>query len=157
MSKTKSLRSGKGSAVALEPEVAIAVLGLFSAASDDEGITIQEEYALSEMLGSISQFEDFSDEDYEELTQKVVSLLEEEDAEDVVAQAIASLPNRAYREAAYTTAILVVGIDGEVPDEEQEYISQLQESLNISDERAQEIIDEVFGADEEEYEDEEEE
>ncbi|MBE9105258.1 hypothetical protein IQ229_09985, partial [Nostoc cf. edaphicum LEGE 07299] len=65
---------------------------------------------------------------------------------------IESLPNRGYREAAYITAILVVGIDEEVPENEQDYISELQEALNISDERAQELIDAVFGEEEEEEE-----
>ncbi|MHC5613023.1 MAG: hypothetical protein ACYTXA_18955 [Nostoc sp.] len=52
------------------------------------------------------------------------------------------------------TAILVVGIDEEVPEAEQDYISELQEALKISDKRAQELIDEVFGAEEEEEEEE---
>ncbi|MEH2360660.1 tellurite resistance TerB family protein [Nostoc sp.] len=157
MSKRKLPKGRSASSVALEPKVAIAVIGLFSAAADGEGITIEEQYGLSEMLGAVSQFEDFSDEDYEELTQKVVSLLEEEEAEVLIKQAIESLPNKDYREAAYITAILVVGIDEEVPEAEQDYISELQEALKISDKRAQELIDEVFGAEEEEEEDEEDE
>ncbi|MDZ8052628.1 MAG: tellurite resistance TerB family protein [Aulosira sp. ZfuVER01] len=143
------------SSVALEPEVAIAVIGLFSAASDDEGVSRTEEFALSEMLAGISQFEDFSERDFEELTQKVYDLLEEEEPEDVIEQAIASLPDEEYREAAYITALLVVGIDGEVPDSEQDYISELQDALNITNRRAQQIIDHIFGEDDEdEYEDE---
>ncbi|BAY16230.1 hypothetical protein NIES2109_25040 [Nostoc sp. HK-01] len=145
------------SSVALEPEVAIALIGLFSGAADGEGISYSEEYALSEMLGEIAQFEDYSEDDFEELGETLVSLLEEEDPEDLIAKAIESLPNRGYREAAYITAILVVGIDEEVPDSEQDYISELQEALNISNERAQELIDEVFGEDEEECEDDEDE
>jgi predicted secreted protein len=153
----KRLPRGRSATVALEPEVAIAIIGLFSAAADDEGITSTEQYALSEMLGSIGQFEDYSDEDFEDLGEKIAILIEEEEPEELIAQAINSLPNRGYREAAYITAILVVGIDEEVPDSEQDYISELQEALNISNERAQELIDEVFGADEEECEDDEEE
>jgi len=146
-------RGRSASSVALEPEVAIAIIGLFSAAADGEGITSTEGYALSEMLESISQFEDYSEEDFEELGEKVATLLEEEQPEELIVQAINSLPNRGYREAAYITAILVVGIDEEVFDSEQDYISELQEALNISNERAQELIDEVFGAeDEDEYE-----
>lgn len=148
-------RGGSASSVALEPEVAIAIIGLFSAAADGEGISSTEEYALSEMLGEIGQFEDYSEEDFEELGEKVAALIEQEEPEALIAQAIDSLPNKAYREAAYITAILVVGIDEEVPEDEQDYISELQEALNISNERAQELIDEVFGA--EEYEDDEEE
>ncbi|MBD2448025.1 tellurite resistance TerB family protein [Nostoc sp. FACHB-152] len=149
-------RGRSASSVALEPEVAIAIIGLFSAAAD-EGITSTEEYALSEMLESVSQFEDYTDEDFAELGEKVAALIEEEDPEELIAQAINSLPNKGYREAAYITAILVVGIDEEVFDSEQDYISELQEALNISDERAQELIDEVFGTEEEECEDEDEE
>ncbi|OCQ90511.1 hypothetical protein BCD64_27975 [Nostoc sp. MBR 210] len=150
-------RGRSASSVALEPEVAIALIGLFSAASDGEGVSNAEEYALSEMLGEIAQFEDYSDEDFDELGETLTSLLEEEDPEELIVKAIESLPNRGYREAAYITAILVVGIDEEVPDEEQDYISELQEALNISNERAQELIDEIFGADEDEEEDDDEE
>ncbi|MEH2424848.1 MAG: tellurite resistance TerB family protein [Nostoc sp.] len=157
MSKRKLPKGRSTSSVALEPEVAIAVIGLFSAAADGDGITLEEQYALSKMLGAVSQFEDYSDEDYEELTEKVASLLEEEDPEVLIEQAIASLPNKGYREAAYTTAILVVGIDEEVPETEQDYISELQEALKISDKRAQELIDEVFKDEEEEDEEDEEE
>ncbi|AFY33999.1 tellurite resistance TerB family protein [Calothrix sp. PCC 7507] len=153
MPKRQFRSSSSRNSVALEPEVAIAVIGIFSAAGDGE-ITRAEEYALSEMLGGISQFEDFSEDDYQELTDKVCSLLEEEDADEVLSQAIASLPDKEYREAAYVTAILVVGIDGEVPESEQDYISELQEALKISDKRAQTLIDEVFGEDEDEDEDE---
>lgn len=143
------------SSVALEPEVAIAIIGLFSAAADGEGITSTEEYALSEFLSGVGLFEDYSEEDFEDLTEQVVSLIEEEEPEELVAQAIDSLPNEGYREAAYITAILVVGIDEEVPEAEQDYISELQEALNISDERAQELIDELFGEYDEDEEEEE--
>ncbi|BAY23024.1 hypothetical protein NIES2100_27880 [Calothrix sp. NIES-2100] len=154
MFQRKFPNRGSNSSVALEPEVAIAVIGLFSAAADDEGVSRTEEFALSEMLAGISQFEDFSEKDFEKLTQKVYDLLEEEDPEEVIEQAIASLPDEEYREAAYITALLVVGIDGEVPESEQEYISELQDSLNISNKRAQQIIDHIFGDDDEqEYED----
>ena len=154
MSKRKLPKGRSVSSVALEPEVAIAILGLFSAAADDEGISSTEEYALSEFLGQIDLFEDYSDEDFEELTEKVVSLIEEEEPEDLIAQSIESLPNKHYCEAAYITAILMVGIDEEVPEAEQYYISELQEALNISDERAQELIDEVYEEEEEEEEEE---
>lgn len=150
MSKRPFRKNSSTNSVALEPEIAIAVIGLFSAAADDGEISRVEEYALSEMLSGISQFEDFSEDDYQELTDKVYTLLDEEDADEVFEQAIASLPDQDYREAAYITAILVVGIDGEVPESQQDYISELQEALKISDRRAQEIIDEVFGENEDE-------
>lgn len=156
MFQHKSSNRRSNSSIALEPEVAIAVIGLFSAASDEEGVSRTEELALSEMLAGISQFEDFAEKDFEKLTQKVYDLLEEENPEDVIEQAIASLPDEEYREAAYITALLVIGIDGEIPDSEQDYISELQEALNITNRRAQKIIDQIFGEDDEQdYEEEE--
>ncbi|MBD2195234.1 MULTISPECIES: tellurite resistance TerB family protein [Calothrix] len=150
MFQRKFPNRGSNSSVVLEPEVAIAVIGLFSAASDDEGVSRTEEFALSEMLAGISQFEDFSEKDFDELTEKVYDLLEEENPEEVIELAIASLPDEEYREAAYITALLVVGIDGEVPEGEQEYVSELQDALNISNRRAQQIIDHIFGEDDDE-------
>jgi tellurite resistance protein len=142
----KSPNRRSNSSIALEPELAIAVIGLFSAASDNEGVSPREELALSEMLSGISQFEDFSEKDFEELTEKVYDLLEEEDPEDVI-------PDEEHREAAYITALLVVGIDGDIPDSEQDYLTELQDALNISNRRAQQIIDHIFGEDDEqEYE-----
>jgi tellurite resistance protein len=152
MSTNKSPQEGNTSSVALEPEVGIAIIGLFSATADKKGVSADEQEALTDFLGQIGLFDEYSDEDLENLTTEVAKLFKEEDPDDLIAQAIASLPDETYREAAYLAAILVAGIDEEIVEEEQEYISELQGALNISDERAQELIDEVFGEEEEEEE-----
>ena len=56
------------------------------------------------------------------------------------------------REAAYITALMVISIDGDIPEEEEDYIADLQKALNISDKRSDEIIDELFGEEDEEEE-----
>ncbi|MFH7027377.1 MAG: hypothetical protein ACHBN1_18735 [Heteroscytonema crispum UTEX LB 1556] len=73
-----------------------------------------------------------------------------------IEQAIASLPDEGYREAAYITALMVVAIDDELPESEQDYMAGLQQALDISDERAEEIIDEIFSEEKEDEEEEEE-
>jgi hypothetical protein len=153
--RTLPKKSSKVS-IAIEPEVAIAIIGLFSAVADGKGISTLEESALTDFLSQIGLFDDYSDEDFAELTEKVTTLIEENDPEELVAQAIAALPDEGYREAAYITGILMVGIDEEVVEDEQEYISELQEALGISDDRAQELIDEVFGEDDEDEDEDEE-
>jgi hypothetical protein len=153
MSKSQLLNSHSSASVKLEPEVAIAIIGLFSAAADGEGILTPEEYPLAEMLDGIGLFEEYSEEDFDKLTAKVNALIKETEIENLVSGAIASLPDKDHREIAYVTALLVVGMDEDTLDAEQEYLFELQEILKISDERAEELIDEVF----EEYEDEEEE
>ncbi|HLP87640.1 MAG TPA: hypothetical protein VK184_03405 [Nostocaceae cyanobacterium] len=142
----------------IEPEAAVALVGLFSAAADGNGISTAEQDAISEMLEGIGVFEDYTDEDFQALTAKINSLIEEKEPEDLVASAIASLPNEEYRESAYVIALLVTSIDDDIPEDEEDYLYELQEALNISDERADEIIEEIFGEyDEEEYDEEEEE
>ncbi|MBD2292732.1 hypothetical protein H6G06_04340 [Anabaena sphaerica FACHB-251] len=152
MSKCELLKSSS-SKVKLEPEVAIAIIGLFSASTEEEGIISTEEYPLPEMLEGIELFENYSEEDFEQLTAKVNALIGEQKLENLIPGAIASLTKKSYREAAYITAILIVGMEEEIPESEEDYLFELQEALKISDERAEELIDEVF----EEYEDEEEE
>jgi uncharacterized membrane protein YebE (DUF533 family) len=153
----RKLPEGSSSSIALEPEVAIALIGLYSAAADGEGISAPEEDTLSEMLEGIGVFDEYSEADFEELTKKATTLIEEEEPEELISQAIASLPNQEYRETAYITAILVVGADEEMGESEEDYLYELQGALNISDDRAEEIIDAIFGDyEDDEYEEEEE-
>jgi hypothetical protein len=156
MSKNKLPQESTTSSVALEPEAGIAIIGLFSANADEKGVSADEQEVLTDFLGQIGLFDDYSDEDLENLTHEVTRLLKEEDADELIALAIDSLPDENYREAAYLAAILVAGIDEEILEPEQEFISELQTALNISDDRAQELIDEVFGEEDEENEEDEE-
>jgi hypothetical protein len=153
MSKSELVKSKIKTPVKLEPEVAIAILGLFSASDEDEGIIPPEEFPLSEMLEGIDPFVEYSEENFNDLTKKVNSLIAEQEVETLIPNAITSLTEKSYSESAYITAILILGIDEDIPESEEEYLFELQDALKISDDRAEELIDEVFG----EYEDEEEE
>ncbi|AFY99317.1 tellurite resistance TerB family protein [Calothrix sp. PCC 6303] len=152
MAKRSFPNSRRNTQVTLEPEVAIAVVGIFSSLADGDELGHEEDYALGEMLCSVSGFEDYSEEDYVNLYNRAIAVINEEGAEEAFTQAIGSLPNKNYREAAYVTAVTVVSIDGEFPEEEEDFLAGLQEALKISDTRAEEIIDEIFCEDEEEEE-----
>jgi hypothetical protein len=155
MPKRKFRTNNSATQVAIEKEVAVAVIGIYSAFADGEDLGNAEEYALNEMLSSISQFGEYSDEDFHELRDQAWDFIESEGTDNALGMAIASLPSEDYQEVAYITALTIIAIDGELPEEEEEYITSLQEALNISDERAQEIIDELFGDKDEEEEEEE--
>ncbi len=146
----RRLSSGKTqSQVALEPEVAIAVIAICSAYADGDGVSEDEGYALDEMLSGIGLYEEYSDEDLQELGEKVGAMIREDGADAVFAQAIESLPNRDLKETAFIVATVVLAIDGEVPEAEEEYLEDLRMALKISDDRAQELIDELFSEDDE--------
>ncbi|BDA66676.1 hypothetical protein RIVM261_054750 [Rivularia sp. IAM M-261] len=140
--------------VALETDVATAIIGIFSAYADEEGLSEEESEALCEMLSSCSQYEDYSEEDLQSLVDDSLEVYEQEGVAGAMELAIGSLNSKADREVAYITAVCVIAIDGEVPSSEQDYISDLQAALKISDERADEILAELLGEEEEEEEEE---
>ncbi len=148
-------KSSSANAVALEPQLAIATIGLFSMLVDGEMEDI-ENYALGEFLSEVDLYADYSEEDFDNLAAEALALLQE-DASAGIGQAIASLENKGSREAAYITALMIISVDDDIPEEEEDYIADLQKALNISDKRSDEIIDELFGEECEEDEEEEEE
>ncbi|NET00468.1 MAG: hypothetical protein F6K62_00180 [Sphaerospermopsis sp. SIO1G2] len=153
MYKSELVKSKLKTPIKLEPEVAIAILGLFSASNEGEGVIPTEEFPLEDMLEGIGPFENYSEQDFEKLTLKVNPIINEHETETLVPSAIASITKKKDRETTYIIALLILDMDEDIPESEEEYLFELQEALKISDERAEELIDEVF----EELEEEEEE
>jgi tellurite resistance protein len=149
MPKRKLPRRG-GTQVALSPELAVAAIGVFSAYADGEIAGDAEAYALAEMLTGIELYSDYTEEDFEELGTEIADLVDEAGVEAVVAQAITTVRDEGIEETAFIVALVVIAADGEVPEDEQEYVNNLCEALGISVERANEIIDEIFAEEEEE-------
>jgi hypothetical protein len=147
MARKLPKKKGSQNLVALEPQLAIATIGIFSMLVDGEMGNI-ENYALGEFLSEVDLYADYSEEDFDNLAAEALALLEDPSA--AIGQAIASLEDEASREAAYITALLVISIDDDIPEDEENYIADLQKALNISDERADEIICELFGEEDEE-------
>jgi tellurite resistance protein len=157
MSKRKLPRSS-GTQVALRPELAIAIIGLFSTFADGEVSEDAEAYMLGDMLSSIDEYADYTNEDFAALSAEIADLIREEGVEAVAAQAITTARDEEVEESAYVVALMVIVADGEVPQEEEEYMDSLRKALGISRDRATEIMDEIFGEEEEEeYEEDEEE
>lgn len=152
MPKRKFYGSRRNTQVTLEPELAIAIIGITSSIADGDGLGHKEDYVLGEMLCSMAGFEEYSEQDYVELHNRAVEILQQEGIDEAFNLAIACLPNQDYKEAAYVTALVVIACDGDVPDEEAEFLANLQDALNISNKRAEEIFEEVYGEEEEEEE-----
>lgn len=153
----RKLPRGGGTQVALSPDLAIAAIGLFSVYADGASAEDVETDALGEMLSAIDLYEDYSEEDFAALGAEIASLINEEGIEAVAAQAIATARDEGIQEAAFMIAVIVIAADGEVPEEEQEYVNSLFQALGISENRANAIINELFSEDEEADEEEEDE
>ncbi|GEM_PF-528344 len=153
----RQLPRGGNSQLAVRPEVAIAAIGVFSAFADGESIDNAENYALSEMLAAIDLYADYSDDDFQNLSNELAELINAEGAEAVVQQAIETVKEEELEEVALILALVVVASDGEIPEAEADYIDSLYQALGISETRAEEIIDELFSDEDESDEDEDEE
>ena len=156
MAKRKLPSGSAKSEQTLTSEEAIAAIGLVTMAADADIEEIEAEI-LVEALEEIEVFETYSEEEFEEILNKIVSIAQDEGIEPLLNSAVAALPNHDLREAALMTAMLVVSSDDDLPEEEEDYLNVLQKLLGISDERYDEIIDELYEYyDDEEDEDEDE-
>lgn len=149
-------KGGKKSAQPFSPEEAIAAIGLVTMAADGTVEDVESE-ALVEVLQEIEFFEEYSEEEFDDLLSKIVSIGQDEGVDVLLNSSIEALSNKDYKEAALMTAFLIVSADEDVPAEEEEYLSALQGLLGISDDRYDELLEELFGEEDDEEEDEEEE
>ncbi|MFM7559212.1 hypothetical protein [Cylindrospermopsis raciborskii] len=164
MSKTQSksqlVKGTSQNPLDLKPEVAISILGLFSAANEQEGIIYTKDYPIPDLFDGLQILDEYTEEEFNALSSTVDSYIDENKnrLEDLIPSAISSLlkleDEGIYCEIAYVLALLIMDIDEELSEADQDYLLALQEALKIPDDRAEELIDEIF---DEEYEDEEEE
>jgi uncharacterized tellurite resistance protein B-like protein len=148
-------KGGKKSAQPFSPEEAIAAIGLVTIAADGSVEDVESE-ALVEVLQEIEFFEEYSEEEFDDLLSKIVSIGQDEGVDVLLNSSVEALSNKDYKEAALMTAFLIVSADEDVPAEEEEYLSALQGLLGISDDRYDELLEELFGEEDDEDEEEEE-
>ncbi len=145
----RKLRKGSGKvSQELTPEEAIAAIGIVTMAAD-AAIEEVEAETLVAILAEIEVFENYSEEEVEAIFDKISSIAQEEGVEALLNSSLEALPNQDLREAALMTAFLIVSSDDDIPDSEEEYLTALQGLLGISDDRYDEIIDELFTEEEE--------
>jgi tellurite resistance protein len=137
----------------LTPVEAIAAISIIAIYADGQP-TDEEWQLLSECM---QQCGVDTAEEWETLTQKINNLLAEEKVEPgaLFNAAVDSIPDE-FVETAFKTAIVFASTDGQITEAESEYTIDLGTALGLSEEEITDIIDELFG-EEEEYADEEEE
>lgn len=145
----RRLPRGGGTQVALGPELAIAVTALFAAFADGDVSSDAEAYALGDMLSCLDLYSEYTEEDFGALGTEIANLINEEGIEAVVSQAITTIRDEEVEEAAFIVTLMVIAADGEVPEDEHEYMDSLRQALRISEDRALEIVDEIFSSEEE--------
>jgi tellurite resistance protein len=138
-------RSG-GTSLKLRPELAIAAIAMYSGLSDGE-VNETESVAIDAALLNLDFFSDYSDEDLQELGTRVGRLFEKEGIGAAVDMAIASLEDDVeLQESALMAAFFILIMDGEMPEEEEEYLNDLYQALNIDYDRYTELLEMVVSS-----------
>ncbi|MGI0485218.1 tellurite resistance TerB family protein [Pantanalinema rosaneae CENA516] len=154
MPKRKIPSGNTKSEQSLTPDEGLIGIGLLSMAVDSQVESVETEM-LVELLDAIEYFEEYSEEEIDESLEKIKAIAREEGGAALFNSSLAALTDEEYQEAGLIIAMLVVSADGEIPEEEEDYLTAIQQRLGISDERYDELVDELF--EEEDYEEEEEE
>jgi tellurite resistance protein len=127
-----------------KPEEAIVAIGLVTIAADGT-VEEVESQTLMDVLQESEVFNEYSEEEFNALINKIVKLGQKEGIEALLNSAVEALPEKDQKEAALMVAFLIVSADGEVIEEEEEYLHALQGMLGVPDKVYDRILKEMFG------------
>ncbi len=143
----------------ISPELAIAVIGLYSSYSDGE-TTISKKAFVSKLksaLSTVHEFKNYKHDQFRDLGHKAWKFIQEEGAEKAYRQALKSIPHIYEKETAMIAVLGVITVDNDVPEDKEQLLMELQELLEISDRRFDGMLVDFYGDDgNDRYEDEDE-
>lgn len=123
----------------LGPAEAFAALALIAVAADGYAADAEEQLLMI-TLSRMQLFRSYPGDVLQRMLDRLLSILQRQGADSLLAAALASLPHDLNETAFAVTADIVLA-DGEVTEEEEEFLNQLHHSLEIPEETALKIID----------------
>lgn len=123
----------------LGPAEAFAAIALLGVAADDYAAE-SEVQAIMTALSRMQLFRSYPDDVMKKMLDRLLSILQRQGDDVLLDAALASLPYE-LRETAFAVTTDIVLADGEVTPEEEDFLNQLYEALEISEEIAVKIID----------------
>ncbi len=139
----------------LSPEEAVAAIAVVTAGADSSLEDVDVDL-LADILWGFEIYEDYSDDDLLEMVDKLIALAEEQGLGKLFNTAYESLEDELVSDAfAAGVSVLVDEEEIRIPKGKNTLLKKLQEALEIEDEEAKEVIEEVIAAfeeaEEEEY------
>lgn len=145
----KIFKSEKSLEESLSPEEAVAAIAVVTAAADSSLEDVDVEL-LADIIWGFEIFEGYSDDDLLELVDRLLVIAEDEGLGALFNTANESLTEDLTQDAyAAGVSVLVDEEEMHVPKGKMPLLKKLQEALEINDEEAKEIIEEVITAFEE--------
>jgi hypothetical protein len=130
----------------LSPEEAVAAIAVVSTIADSSVAEADAEL-LSDILWGFEVFEDYSDEDLLEMLDRLIAIAEEEGVGVLFNTAYESLSDELILDAfAAGVSVLVDEEELTLREEKIPLVQSLQQALELEDEEAKEIVNEVIAA-----------
>lgn len=127
----------------LSAEEAVLAISFITMFADSE-VSLEENEALNNVMSNLGFYDNYSVNEVNELLSKITRIFNDEGAGILLNTAVAALPEKMLG-TAFATAVGTLFIDGELPEEEEEFVGGLQQVLGIPDDVAEEIINAVAG------------
>lgn len=142
----------------LSPEEGVAAIAVITVTSNSQVPPISTDY-LIDLLWETELFDDYSEEEMAEMVDTLRRLAAQEGLGAMFNAAYDCLPDELLPDAFAAGVMMLVDESGNIPLETKGFLKELQQALEIEDEEAHAIIDEVITilneTDEDEYDEEE--
>ncbi|MDZ8053312.1 MAG: hypothetical protein RMX68_025800 [Aulosira sp. ZfuVER01] len=132
----------------LSPEEAVAAIAVITAIADSSIEEVDAE-ALATILWDFEVFEEYSEEEITDIVQRLLEIAQEDGLGALFNTASAALSDDIVLDAYAAGAIVLIDEELVIPKQKQTYLKELQQALDLEDEEAEEIIQEVIAAFEE--------
>ena len=116
---------------------------ILAVAAADHDIADEEIKCIHVTLSRMRLFEGWSSEQYNAMFDKLTDILNTQESKTLLEMSIDSLPPELY-ETAFTISVDVVLSDGVVTREERDFISKLQQKLNVGNRLAAKILEVIL-------------
>ena len=138
----KLFNSEEKSTESLNQEEGVAAIAVITTLWDSEETEVDTDY-LSDLLWETELYDDYSDDEMAEMVDKLLYIAEEEGLGALFNAAYDSLSDELLPDAFAAGVMMLIDESGVIPPEQGGFIKELQHALELEDEEAQEIIEEV--------------
>lgn len=133
----------------LSPEEAVAAIVMVAVYANGQPSEEEYEEAIN-IINTQDIFDSYSVDEFQETIDKITKLLNEEGIGVLFRTAVASISDD-LAEIAFQAVAEMVLVDQKIDEDEESFLSQLADALDISEEVAQDMIDELIDEEEEAF------
>lgn len=132
----------------LSLEEAVAAIVMVAVYANGQPSEEESEEAIN-IINTQDIFESYSVDEFQEMINKITKFLNEEGIGVLFRTAVESVDD--FAEIAFQAVAEMVLVDQKIDEDEESFLSQLAEALDISEEVAQDMIDELIDEEEEAF------